>query len=98
MPSNTSSNRSIITFGPHNLNLNISHTLLTYSKIINTPHCLSLMISFVRRMDETCLGDLVDGSLFLKSLNVWGCTQLSLKFFDGIRNQVVNVVGKMDAV
>ena len=56
------------------------------------------MVSFVRRIDENCLGDLVDGSLFLKSLYVWGCTQLTGNFFDGIRNQIVNVVGKMDAV
>lgn len=65
-------------------------------------HCRTsleaLDVSFVRGFTEECLGDLVDSAPFLKSLDVWGCTQMSDKFFNGIQNQVVMVVGRMDAV
>ena len=54
-------------------------------------------MSFVRHVRDDCLGALVDAAPFLKSLHVWGCTQLTDVFFHGIKNTAVVVVGKMDA-
>jgi hypothetical protein len=63
-------------------------------------HCSNTLekldISFVREFNEDVLGCLVDQAIFLKYLSVWGCTQLSNRFFDGHRNDGVNIDGRLE--
>ena len=56
-----------------------------------------LDVSFIRQYTEDSLGALVDKSSNLKELSVWGCTQLTKRFFDGHRNDFLNIVGRMEA-
>jgi hypothetical protein len=63
-------------------------------------HCCNTLekldISFVRDFNEDVLGSLVDQAIFLKYLSVWGCTQLSNRFFDGHRNDGINIDGRLE--
>ena len=56
-----------------------------------------LDVSFIRQYTEDSLGALIDKSTNLKELSVWGCTQLTKRFFDGHRNDFLNIVGRMEA-
>ena len=64
-------------------------------------HCSSslvrLDVSFIRQYSEDSLGVLVDRCIDLKELSVWGCTQLTKRFFDGHRNDLLNIEGRMEA-
>lgn len=57
----------------------------------------ALDVSFVRNFSEESLGALVDQAPRLKNLSVWGCTQLTKRFFDGHRNDYLNIEGRMEA-
>jgi DNA repair protein RAD7 len=57
----------------------------------------TLDVSFVRNFSEDALGALVDQAPQLKNLSVWGCTQLTKRFFDGHRNDYLNIDGRMEA-
>ena len=57
----------------------------------------TLDLSFVRNYTENSLGALVDHAHHLRSLSVWGCTQLTRRFFDGHRNDRLAIEGRMDA-
>jgi hypothetical protein len=54
-------------------------------------------VSFIRQYSEDSLGVLVDRCFNLKDLSVWGCTQLTKRFFDGHRNDFLNIEGRMEA-
>lgn len=56
-----------------------------------------LDVSFVRNFSEDCLAALVDQAPHLKNLAVWGCTHLTKRFFDGHRNDFLNIEGRMEA-
>jgi DNA repair protein RAD7 len=56
-----------------------------------------LDVSFVRNFSEDSLGALVDQAPHLKNLSAWGCTQLTKRFFDGHRNDYLNIEGRMEA-
>ena len=57
----------------------------------------TLDLSFVRNFTENSLGSLVDRAQQLRSLSLWGCTQLTRRFFDGHRNDRLAIEGRMDA-
>lgn len=57
----------------------------------------TLDLSFVRNFTENSLGSLVDRAHQLQSLSLWGCTQLTRRFFDGHRNDRLAIEGRMDA-
>ena len=56
-----------------------------------------LDISFIRTFTEDSLGSLVDNCPELKKLSLWGCTQLTRRFFDGHRNDSLIIEGRMEA-
>ena len=62
-------------------------------------HCVDsieiLDVSFVRGIKEETLGYLIDKSSQLKTVSVWGCTQLTDRFFNGLRNDNVKIEGRM---
>ena len=69
---------------------------------INCSHSLrTLDLSFVRGCSQEAVGVLVDAGIAtaaLQKLTVWGCSQLSDKFFQGLRQDGnVEVVGRMVA-
>jgi hypothetical protein len=57
----------------------------------------TLDMSFVRGVPEDCFGVLVDSSESLKALSVWGCTQLTAKFFNGYKSDILQISGRMAA-
>ena len=65
--------------------------LMTYSK----PNLHTLDISFIRKVSEDSVGALVEVCSQLSTLTVWGCSQLTGRFYCGIREDV-KVVGKPD--
>ena len=64
---------------------------------LHCPDIESLDLSFVRTFGEDSLGSLVDRSPHLRRLLVWGCTQLSKRFFDGHSNDYLVIEGRMAA-
>ena len=54
----------------------------------------ALDMSFVRSVDEAAVGFLVDNSPSLKTLVVWGCRQLTERFYNHHVNYDLKIVGK----
>jgi DNA repair protein RAD7 len=74
------------------LNLSGCHLITSRSAVALSRYCArsleSLDVSFVRGLSEDALGLLVDSAPELKTLGVWGCTQLTTRFFEGISRDV----------
>ena len=65
--------------------------------LLRSNSLVRLDVSFIRQFTEDSLGALIDRSTNLKELSVWGCTQLTKRFFDGHRNDFLNIQGRMEA-
>lgn len=78
------------------LNINSCYQITGKSVIAVTKHCSNLSfldMSFVRKPKEDTLGHMVEKCSALTELYVWGCTQLTHRFYKGIRTDL-NIVGK----
>jgi len=87
------------------LDLSGCHQLTSRAGIALRMHARSsletLDLSFVRGVSQEVLGSLVDAcaedGAALQKLTLWGCTQLSDKFFQGHKKHDLEVVGRMTA-
>ena len=81
------------------LNLNGCYQLTSKSCVIlmtySNPNLHTLDLSFIRKVSEDSVGALVEICSQLSTLTVWGCSQLTGRFYYGIR-EGVTVVGKPD--
>lgn len=78
------------------LTINSCYQLTGKSMVALAMHCpriAYLDVSFVRKPKEESLGHVVEKCVDLMQLYVWGCTQLTQRFYKGIRTDL-NVVGK----
>ena len=83
------------------LNINGCNRLTTRAIMalaLNCPCLEEIDMSFCRgAINEDAVGFLVDNSVHLRKLFVWGCSHLSSKFFDGHIRYDLEVVGRMIA-
>lgn len=56
-----------------------------------------LDVSFSRNMNSSGLGLIADSCKRLRVLSIWGCTQITNKFYDGHSNDDLKIVGSHDA-
>ena len=54
----------------------------------------SLDVSWCRGVSDQPLGALVDRCAALRKLTIWGCSQLTPLFFNGHKNDALEVVGR----
>jgi hypothetical protein len=54
-------------------------------------------LSFVRGISEVALGSFLDSAPYMKLLSVWGCSQLTDKFFNHTFNHNLKIIGQMNA-
>jgi len=69
------------------------------SALLLLDHCADslqdLNVSFVRQISEAALGTLIEACKDIQRLEVWGCSQLTSKFFGCGFNGVVRVEGEV---
>jgi hypothetical protein len=85
------------------LSLNIASCSLLTSKALiamklTCPYSLrEIDMSFVRGISEDALGYFMDTAINMKLLSVWGCTQLTERFFNHTFPNNVKIIGQMNA-
>jgi len=85
------------------LSLNIASCHLITSKSIAAlkKNCLyslrEIDMSFVRGISEDSLGNFMDSAIYMRTLHLWGCTQLTDKFFKHTFASNVKIIGQMNA-
>ena len=72
-----------------------NHTALSIANNLSDS-LLELNVSFSRRVNSSALGMIADKCTKLKNVNIWGCTQLTNKFFDGHSNDGLEIDGAQD--
>ena len=84
--------------GLRTLSLNKIPALSDAALIALRTHCAptleSLDISWCRGVTDHGVGALVDASEQLEQLSVWGCTQLTRRFYDGHSRDALRIVGR----
>jgi hypothetical protein len=77
-------------------NLLTSKAMIALKKNCNNT-MRELDLSFVRGISETALGSFLDSAYNMKLLSVWGCSQLTDKFFNHTFNHNLKIIGQMNA-
>ena len=74
----------------------IIHTPCHYPWLLgnSSPALEALDLSLCRGVSDQPLGALVDRCAALRKLTIWGCSQLTPLFFNGHKNDALEVVGR----
>jgi hypothetical protein len=79
------------------LNIHGCHQVTSRSIAAVIMHCSErleqLNVAFARKFSEDSLGVLVQKSTLLESITLWGCTQLTTRFYNSVK-PTVQVIGR----